>query len=122
MTAPAESSRALNLLDQSAPALEQAGAQVAFHTDDWITDSRYFLRMAAFGIRAGMSRQAALAALDHYEGARMLDMGDRVGGASLEPGKDADFVILSGRPVQYLQPNRADLGRRHQTLRPVQRG
>lgn len=86
---------ALNLLDQSAPALEQAGAQVAFHTDDWITDSRYFLRMAAFGIRAGMSRQAALAALT-IEGARMLDMGDRVG--SLEPGKDADFVILSGDP------------------------
>jgi len=86
---------ALNLLDRSAPALEQAGAQVAFHTDDWITDSRYFLRMAAFGIRAGMSRQAALAALT-IEGARMLDMGDRVG--SLEPGKDADFVILSGDP------------------------
>lgn len=86
---------ALNLLDRSAPALEQAGAQVAFHTDDWITDSRYFLRMAAFGIRAGMSRQAALAAMT-IEGARMLDMGDRVG--SLEPGKDADFVILSGDP------------------------
>ncbi len=95
LDSPGGKLEALNLLDRSAPALEQAGAQLAFHTDDWITDSRYFLRMAAFGIRAGMSRQAALAAMT-IEGARMLDMGDRVG--SLEPGKDADFVILSGDP------------------------
>lgn len=86
---------ALYLEARSAPALEQAGADVAFHSDDWITDSRYFLRMAAFGIRAGMSRQAALEAMT-IAGARMLDLGDRLG--SLEVGKDADFVILSGDP------------------------
>lgn len=86
---------ALNLEAQSAPALEQAGAKVGFHTDDWITDSRYFLRMAAFGVRAGMSREAALRALT-LAGAEMLDLDDRVG--SLTPGKDADFVILSGDP------------------------
>jgi len=85
----------LHLEAQSAPALEQAGAKLAFHTDDWITDSRYFLRMAAFGIRAGMSREAAMVALTQA-GADMLDLGDRVG--SLTPGKDADFVILSGDP------------------------
>ncbi len=87
---------ALNLLAANAPALEQAGAQVAFHSDDWITDSRYFLRMAAFGVRAGMTRQTALEAMT-IEGARMLDLDDRVG--TLEPGKDADFVILSGDPL-----------------------
>ena len=54
---------ALYLLPENAPALEQAGVKVAFHTDDWITDSRYFLRMAALGVRAGMSRETALAAL-----------------------------------------------------------
>lgn len=86
---------ALNLLAESAPALERAGAEVAFHTDDWITDSRYFLRMAAFGVRAGMSREAALRAMT-LSGAEMLDLEDRVG--SLTPGKDADFVILSGDP------------------------
>jgi imidazolonepropionase-like amidohydrolase len=42
---------ALHLEAKSAPALEQAGARVAFHTDDWITDSRYFLRMAARSVR-----------------------------------------------------------------------
>ncbi len=86
---------ALYLEAQSAPALEQAGAEVAFHTDDWITDSRYFLRMGAFGVRAGMSRDAALRAMT-LAGAEMLDLDDRVG--SLTPGKDADFVILSGDP------------------------
>jgi len=87
---------ALNLEARSAPVLEQAGARVAFHTDDWVSDSRYFLRMAAMGVRAGMSREAALVAMTQA-GADMLDIGDRVG--SLMPGKDADFVILSGDPL-----------------------
>ena len=75
--------------------LERAGAQVAFHTDDWITDSRHFLRMAALAVRAGMTRDGALRALT-IEPARMLDLGDRVG--SLEVGKDADLILLDGDP------------------------
>lgn len=75
--------------------LERAGAKVAFHTDDWITDSRLFLRMAALAVRAGMSREGALAALT-LEPAKMLDLGGRVG--SLEAGKDADFIVLDGDP------------------------
>jgi imidazolonepropionase-like amidohydrolase len=77
-------------------ALERAGAQVAFHTDDGITDSRFFFRQAALGVRAGMSRQRALEALT-IEGARMLELERRVG--SLERGKDADFIVLSGDPL-----------------------
>ncbi|MEE8587331.1 MAG: amidohydrolase family protein [Acidobacteriota bacterium] len=77
-------------------ALEQAGALVGFHTDDGITDSRLFIRSAALAVRAGMSRQAALYGLT-MAGARMLDLQQQVG--SLEVGKDADFVILSGDPL-----------------------
>lgn len=77
-------------------ALEDAGASIAFHTDDWITDSRLFLRSAAYAVRAGMSREGALRALT-IEGAKMLDLGERVG--TLEAGKDADFVLLSGDPL-----------------------
>jgi imidazolonepropionase-like amidohydrolase len=86
---------AMHLELKNAPALEEAGARVAFHTDDYITDSRLFMRMAALGVRAGMSRDVALRALT-LEPAKMLDIGDRAG--SLEKGKDADFVILSGDP------------------------
>jgi len=87
---------AVNLLYKTGGILERAGVKVAFHTDDWITDSRLFLRMAALGVRAGMSREGALAALT-LNGAEILDLGDRIG--SLEVGKDADFILLSGDPL-----------------------
>ena len=75
--------------------LEQAGVDVAFNTDDFITDSRLLLRSAAIAVRNGMSRDGALEALT-LAPARMLGLEDRIG--SLEPGKDADFVVLSGDP------------------------
>jgi imidazolonepropionase-like amidohydrolase len=86
---------AMNLNFNSPPILEKAGIDVAFHTDDYITDSRLLLRMGAFAVRSGMSRDGALEALT-LAPARMLGLAERVG--SLEPGKDADFVILSGDP------------------------
>lgn len=81
---------------ENGAALERAGGLVAFHTDDGITDSRFFLRSAALGVRAGMSRERALDAMT-LAGAKMLGMEDRVG--SLEKGKDADFIVLSGDPL-----------------------
>lgn len=86
---------AKNLNFKSPPILERAGVHVAFHTDDYITDSRLFLRMAAVGVRTGMSREKALEALT-LAGAEILGLDARTG--SLERGKDADFVILSGDP------------------------
>ena len=76
--------------------LDRAGVLVGFHTDDGITDSRLFLRQAALGVRGGMSREKALYGLT-MAGAIMLDLQDRVG--SLETGKDADFILLSGDPL-----------------------
>ncbi len=76
--------------------LERAGVQVAFHTDDPITDSRLFLRSAALAVRAGMSRQKALEGLT-LAAAAMLGLEHRVG--SLAAGKDADFIVLSGDPL-----------------------
>jgi imidazolonepropionase-like amidohydrolase len=83
---------------RSAAELEKRGAPelVGFHTDDWITDSRLFLRSGALAVRAGVTRETALAGLT-LNAARMLDLGDRIG--SLEPGKDADFLVLSGDPL-----------------------
>lgn len=80
----------------NAPMLEKAGALTGFHTDDGITDSRWFLRSGGIAVRAGMSREKALYALT-MANAKMLDLDKRVG--SLEVGKDADFIVLSGDPL-----------------------
>jgi imidazolonepropionase-like amidohydrolase len=77
-------------------ALEKAGVLVGFHTDDSVTDSRYFLRMAALAVRAGMSREKALYGMT-MANARILDLDKRVG--TLEAGKDADLILLSGDPL-----------------------
>jgi imidazolonepropionase-like amidohydrolase len=86
----------MDLKSENGAALEKAGALVGFHTDDSITDSRWFLRSAGMAVRAGMSRDKALYALT-MANAIILDLGDRVG--SLEKGKDADFIVLSGDPL-----------------------
>jgi imidazolonepropionase-like amidohydrolase len=81
---------------ETAMMLDKAGVLVGFHTDDPITDSRLLLRSAALAVRAGMSREKALYAVT-MANARILDLDQRVG--SLEPGKDADLVLLSGDPL-----------------------
>ena len=80
----------------SAAALERAGVDVAFNTDDWILDSRLHTRSAGLAVRYGMSREKALEGLT-LAGARMLGLDQRVG--SLEAGKDADLVVFSGDPL-----------------------
>lgn len=95
LDSPGGKHEAVNLLYKIGPKLEEAGADFAYHTDDGITDSRLFFRMAAQGIRAGLSRETALESLT-IQGAKMMDLEDRVG--SLVEGKDADFLILDGDP------------------------
>lgn len=95
--APGGKLEAMNVSIESGAALERAGARsVGYHTDDGITDSRLFLRSAALGVRMGMSRPAALRAMT-LSGAEMMDLADRVG--TLDAGKDADFIVLSGDPL-----------------------
>ena len=76
--------------------LERAGVDTSFNTDDFVTDSRLLFRAAAMAVRYGMSREKAIEGLT-LAPARALGLEDRVG--SLEAGKDADFVILSGDPL-----------------------
>ena len=96
LDSPGGKLEAINIYNKNGRELERAGADVAFHTDDPIVDSRFFFRSAAQGVREGMSREKALEALT-MAGARMMDIDDRVG--SLEEGKDADFLILTGDPL-----------------------
>jgi imidazolonepropionase-like amidohydrolase len=83
------------LLEENAALLDRAGVKVAINTDDSITESRFFLRTGAIAVRGGMSEDGALRALTLH-GAQMMHLDDRLG--SLEAGKDADFVVLSGPP------------------------
>lgn len=93
---PGGKEEALELFPSNAATMEQAGAVVALHTDDPITDSRLFLRMAGLALRGGMTEAGALAALTLHP-ATMMGLDDRVG--SIERGKDADLVVLSGPPL-----------------------
>jgi imidazolonepropionase-like amidohydrolase len=85
----------VGVMDENGAYLEKAGVRVAINTDDFITESRFFLRTGAIAVRGGMSEASALKALTIH-GAEILHLDDRLG--SLAPGKDADFVILSGAP------------------------
>ncbi|PAU92819.1 amidohydrolase [Aliifodinibius salipaludis] len=96
LDAPGGKPEASEIKYENGAVLEEAGATVGYHTDASITDTRLFLRSGAFGVRAGMSREAALKALT-IENAKMMDLQDQVG--TLEAGKDADFVVLSGDPL-----------------------
>jgi imidazolonepropionase-like amidohydrolase len=93
--APGGKHEVVNLAIESAGRLERAGVRVAIHSDDSVISSRFLMREAALAVRGGMSERAALEALT-IRAAEMLDLQRRVG--SLEPGKDADFVVLSGPP------------------------
>ncbi len=92
---PGGKPEAMGLLEENAAILHKAGVKIAINTDDMITESRFFLRTGAIAVRGGMPADAALRALT-LTGAELLHLEHRCG--SLEKGKDADFVVLSGAP------------------------
>jgi imidazolonepropionase-like amidohydrolase len=96
LDSPGGKEEAKDLSLNTAAVLDKAGVLVGFHTDDGIVDSRLFIREAGLAVRAGMPRDHALYALT-MANARILGLEDRVG--SLEKGKDADFILLSGDPL-----------------------
>ncbi len=75
--------------------MTKAGVKVMINTDDPVTESRFLLRTAAISVRGGLSEEDALKGLTIYP-AQAMHVDHKVG--SLESGKDADFVVLSGSP------------------------
>lgn len=92
---PGGKAEVMGLLEENAAILDKAGVPVAINTDDFVTESRFLLRTGAIAVRGGMSEAAALRAIT-ITPAKLMHLEERVG--SLERGKDADFVILSGAP------------------------
>ena len=71
----------------------QAGVEVSIMTDSYVPD--LFLQ-AAFAVHLGLGEEEALQAIT-LNPARAIGLADRVG--SLEPGKDADLIVLDGEPL-----------------------
>jgi imidazolonepropionase-like amidohydrolase len=78
--------------------LAALGGSVSFHQDH-PDGPQYWLRhAAALFVRKGMSEADALRSLT-LEPAKIFRLDDRIG--SLEEGKDADFVVLDGPPLEW---------------------
>ena len=65
---------------------------------DLPSGTQYLPFNAAYAIRHGMDKNKALRAVTCYP-AQMLNLDDRIG--SIDVGKDADLVILSGEPFEF---------------------
>ncbi len=92
---PGGKAEVMGLLEENAAILDKAGVPVCVNTDDSITESRFILSTGAIALRGGMSEAAALRTLT-ITPAKAMHLDHRLG--TLEAGKDADFVILSGPP------------------------
>ena len=84
--------------------LAKAGVRVAFRAQEGLWQwpgagmtGGDLLEIAAFAHREGMPEEAALRAVT-IDAARIAGIESRVG--SLEPGKDADILVLRGRPFR----------------------
>ncbi|HET6882005.1 MAG TPA: amidohydrolase family protein [Pirellulales bacterium] len=92
---PGGKAEVIEMLESTAARLTKAGVKAHVNTDDPVTESRFLLRTAAITVRGGLDEQTALKTVTIYP-AQALRIDDHVG--SLEKGKDADFVVLSGEP------------------------
>lgn len=79
----------------NAARLAQSGVRTALCTDHPETPVQYFLTGAAYCVKNGLPRDKALEAVT-VTAAELGGIADRVG--SVEPGKDADMILLDGDP------------------------
>ncbi|HBI27868.1 MAG TPA: amidohydrolase, partial [Peptococcaceae bacterium] len=78
--------------------LSQSGVKVAIITDHPVVPIQYLPMMASLAVKEGMDEEEALKAIT-INPAQILGIADRVG--SLEAGKDADIIVLSGHPLDW---------------------
>jgi len=72
------------------------GVKIAFGTDSGVSDHGKNAKEFALLVKAGMRPAAAIRAAT-IDAATLLDRASRIG--SLEPGKDADIIAVSGSPL-----------------------
>jgi imidazolonepropionase-like amidohydrolase len=109
---------------QNPAKLQAAGVQFAIATDGSLStapDERNLPYEAAKAVAHGLPRDEALKAVTLYP-AQILGVADRLG--SLEPGKDATFIVTDGDPLEintrveraFIRGRELDLTTRHTVL------
>jgi len=91
----------INTTLENAAKLQQAGVMIAIQsgTEGYVPKTRVLLWEAAVAHANGLQFEHTLAAIT-INPAKILGISDRVG--SLEKGKDADMVLFSGNPFEYV--------------------
>ena len=79
--------------------LAAAGVQVAIATDHPVVPIHFLIHQATFAVKEGLDPATALRTIT-LNPARVMGVDDRIG--SLAPGKDADFCIWSGDPLDVM--------------------
>jgi imidazolonepropionase-like amidohydrolase len=85
--------------------LAAAGIKVSLQTDAG-PEQQNLRQFASLCVRYGMTEEDALRSITIWA-AQAVDLADRIG--SIEPGKDADLVLLDGAPFEFLTSVRAVL-------------
>ena len=89
----------VNMTIETPAILRMFGVKTAVCTDHPETPIQYLPLCAAMAIRGGMDPEGALACIT-INAAQLAGIDDRVG--SLTPGKDADVVVTSAHPLNWL--------------------
>lgn len=83
---------------ETAARLNELGVLLALTTDHSVTPVQYLPLCAALAVKHGLAEMEALKAIT-INPARILKLDHRLG--SLEAGKDADFLVMSGDPLDW---------------------
>ncbi len=86
-----------NLSIKAPGILAKSGVKTAIMTDHPCVPIQYLSLTAALAVREGMREEDALKAIT-INAAELTEIDKRVG--SLEPGKDADLIIMDGPPLE----------------------
>ncbi len=87
------------LTTANAGALDRHGVKVAICTDHPEIPVQYLPTSAAYCVKAGLPKEKAMKALT-INAAEIIGIADRVG--SIKVGKDADFAIFDGDPLEIM--------------------
>jgi imidazolonepropionase-like amidohydrolase len=88
---------AIDAIPQNAYLCWKSGVLVSLHTDNPVIEERNYIGQAAIINHYGMPDEAALQMVT-INPAKILGIDNRVG--SIDPGKDADFTLWTGNPLE----------------------